>query len=784
MTADSSAQSMVLPLAGLRVLENGSAAGGPIGRYLCELGADVIFVPAGPWDHDEPATLVGNTGKRLMHLDPALEADQTRFAELASEADILILTKLESANPDTVGGGALAEIRRRNPRIVILQVSPFGRDNVFEKWEATSSVIDALSGVLSRSGFPERAPLLPPADISLQCAYVQAAWVALLAYFNRLRTGHGDLIDLSLVQAATQALDPGFGIAGSATAGVVASQLQRGRLEARHLYPILPCKDGHVRICVLAPRQWQGMFEWMGRPEKYAAPEFNTLRARFTSPTLLKDIAALFAGKARAELEKEGVRHGVPIAPLLSLAEATAMEQFVARRAIVRVQDGKGDTVAVPNGVVEIDGVRAGTTGLASDLPLDVGWRDPERFDPAPEAKTPPRPLSGYTVLDFGVIVAGGEQARLLADQGARTLKLENRAFPDGGRQTLSGEPISLSVAMGHRNKQGVGINLRDERGRALLLDLVRRADVVLSNFKPGTLESLNLGHAELSAANPGIIIGESSAYGPTGPWRVRPGYGPLVRASSGVSQLWAYPDGAFSDGVTVYPDHVSGRIVALATVALLIRRMRLGCGGAISLAQSEAVTAHLAERIAASSLGIDQPLRPDAPWGVYPCAGDDEWCVITVRCDSDWQVLCGVIERLDLAIRPDLASAGQRLGAKDELDAILSSWTKKRTPDDVMETLQSAGVPAAKMLRVFELPDFRFFQERGAFKRARHPLIDDEFYMENSIGNSERIRDPEFLPAPLPGEHSEAIATEILCLDATDIRELFEIGVLEMSEK
>jgi len=771
------------PLAGLRILEVAPPSAGAVTRYLAELGADVIHVPQPEIADDPLAALLANTGKRIMRLDLASDEGLQRLGELAAEADILLVTRLGSSIADPLSETWLADVRTRNPSLVAARLSPFGSDSSLSDWQLTSSVMDALSGVLCRSGRPGREPLLPPGEVSLQCGFVQAAWVLLLAYFNRLRTGQGDALDLSLLEVAAQSMDPGYSIGGSATAGIPASQLPRGRTESRHMYPFLPCKDGFVRICVLGPRQWQNMFRWMGSPEEYASPDYDKLQVRFASRTLLPDIAALFGDKTRAEVEAEGAAHGVPIAPVLTLREAMETEQFAARGAFTQVADDSGRNVRVPNGTLEVDGARAGVRGAGVEVGADVGWLGSERFDPAPEATPPQRPLSGITVLDFGVIVAGAEQSRLLADQGALTLKLETKAFPDGGRQGLNSQgPISVNVAMGHRNKKSVGINLRDARGKDLFLKLARQADVVLSNFKPGTLASLGLDYAALVKTNPAIVMGDSSAYGPTGPWSGRPGYGPLVRASSGLAAQWVYPDNPtdFSDGTTVYPDHVSGRLMAIGALALLIRRMRTGQGGTASLAQAEVINAHLGAQIAAHSLGLERPARPDAPWNVFACAGEDEWCVITCRSTADWQALCKAIGREDLAARSDLATADGRRAAAAEIDTAVSGWTKERSPDAVMTALQSAGVPAGKMLRVVEMPDFAFYAARGMLREASHRLIAGPFFMESSLGRSERLPDPPFEPAPRAGEHTVWAASELLGLNREQIDELLEAGTLE----
>ncbi|NED70659.1 CoA transferase, partial [Streptomyces sp. SID10244] len=132
-------------------------------------------------------------------------------------------------------------------------------------------------------------------------------------------------------------------------------------------------------------------------------------------------------------------------------------------------------------------------------------------------------------VLDLGVIVFGAELSRQFADYGADVIKIENANFPDGLRQSKRGARLSASVAWGHRNKRSLGVDLRSAEGAGVFRRLVAEADVVLANFKPGTLASMGFSYAELSRINPRIIVSESSAFGHDGPWRTRLGYGPLV---------------------------------------------------------------------------------------------------------------------------------------------------------------------------------------------------------------------------------------------------------------
>ncbi|MET0987294.1 MAG: CoA transferase [Steroidobacteraceae bacterium] len=585
-----------------------------------------------------------------------------------------------------------------------------------------------------------------------------------------------------------QSLDPGFGMGGSATGGVRASELPRARQESPEMYPIVPCADGFVRICVLAPRQWQGMFNWMGKPEEFADPKYNNLFARFASPTLRPAIARLFADKTRTVLEEEGQRHGVPTAALLSLEEAVASEHFRERGVFSQVPIAPGVDVTLPNGVYVIDGVRTTARAtLPAAEPADARFASSAQSSTLTE-NTGGRPLAGLRVLDFGVIVVGAEQGRLLADYGAEVIKVENTAFPDGARQTMErGAKISAGFVSGNRNKKSLGLNLRSERGRELLLQLARQSDIVLSNFKPGTLESLGLGNDVLLAANPRLILVDSSAFGSTGPWSTRMGYGPLVRASVGLSSLWRYADdpSAFHDRTTIYPDHVAARVGVAGILALLARRLRTGRGGTLSVAQAEVVLDHLAPQIAAaelarSGIAIEGSAQP-APWGVFPCAGEDEWCAVTVRDDADWQRLCRAIERPDLAADASLATTPQRVTQRARVDAALTDWLRERTPVEAMETLQSAGIPAGAMLRSWELLDFAPCRERRTFSTMQQNHMPEPLHVESRSVLAEHFADPVFNSAPLLGEHTREIARDLLGLSAADTEQLIAAGVFEV---
>ncbi|OKH61277.1 CoA-transferase [Mycobacterium sp. SWH-M5] len=784
------------PLSGVKVLDLSCGPITAIGRLLADLGAQVTPVnlagvteteaTVGPFIGSIPVgSAINRYGMRALDIDTSASDGTRRWQELLADADILI----ENTRPGSDAEKALAvrQIRDEHPALVVLSISDFGRDTAYRTWQATTPVLHALSSELSRSGIPGREPLVPPApQLPYQVAAAQAAVMTVCVYLDRLRTGTGDLIDFSILDGAMQTLDPPFGTPGTASAGVPISEQRRNWPAERQRYPIIGCKDGYVRICVLAKRQWQGMFTWMGEPEEFADPKFNSLIERFKSPALLKAIEKFCSDKTRAELESEGQRHGVPTAAVLTLTEALRTEQVSERGFFREVDLADGLTAPVPVGVCEVDGQRAS----ALNAPQDAQPRP----DAAPVLGARARrdeglPLEGLRVLDLGVIVVGADTGRLFADLGADVVKIENSAFPDGLRGRLN--MMSQTYASGHRNKRSIGIDLRSDEGRALAHRLAENADVVLTNFKPGVAQALGMDHATLRKVNPGIVVVDSSAFGPTGPWAERLGYGPLVRAAAGFTDLWVYPDapGEFCDTVTVYPDHVAARIGALTALTLLARRERTGTGGAVSVAQSEVMLSHLAGEIAAEVLQrrgharSDEPVH-DAPWGLFPAEGQDAWLAVTVRDTADWHALCAVIGRGDLASDDTLGTRAGRHGNRARIDEAVRAWTAGRTATAAMELLQEAGVPAGAVLHAADVPTFGYYVERRAFREELHPHGTEPFTMENVQIHSDRVADPPLGQAPLLGEQTREIAADLLGLGDAEIDALIERGVLEVPQQ
>lgn len=797
-------QEQALPLAGVRVIDLSDGRCEMTGRFLADLGAEVILVepPVGAAARHRQPVYEGtslyfathNANKLGITLDLETGAGREALLELAATAEILI----ETFEPGGLArrGLPVELLHQRNPRLVVLSITDFGQTGPYKDYHGTNAVIMALAGMLARSGIKNEYPLLPPGQFAYEATAIQAAWVALVSLLQARQTGVGDHLDFSVFEAAAQVLDPGMGVTGSATGGRSALEMaHRGRPPVGTGYPIFPCADGHVRICLLNPRQWQGMCGWLGDDHEFTDPKYNHIGVRFKAiKEINRLIADLFIDQKAADLVAEGQRRGVPIASVSSIGQALADEHFNARGVFVPLALGNGNSGLAPRGYVEVDGVPA---GIRAPAPLIGEHNEAVRATlnktlaplAEPLQKLPRRPLAGIRVLDLGVIVAGAELGRMLADQGAEVIKIESSAFMDGLRQASDNAPMTISFAQGTRGKKSFGLNLRSERGLAVFKELVKVSDVVISNFKPGTMESLGLGYEVLRELNPGIIVAASSALGNSGPRSRSMGYGPLVRASSGLTWLWRYPEreGSYSDSTTIVPDHFAGRISAAVIAALLVRRLHTGEGGLSDLAQAEAILAVLSTEVLRESLqpGSIRPLGNrdefNAPNSVLPCAGDDEWCVVAVDSDDQWQALCKAIGRADLAADPRFADAAGRVQHRDALEEAVTAWTSARSPLAVMETLQAAGVPAAKMQRLDEYLDNPHFQARNFFRTFDQPGLEVPMPTENGpVSFSRTLPDPDLRPAPFVGQHTEEVAAALLGLSPAEIDQLVAEGVLE----
>ncbi len=786
------------PLAGIRVVDLADEKAELAGRLLADFGADVVRVepPGGAQSRRIPPFHGGtslyfahrNANKRGAVLDLELDSDRERMLDLCARADVLI----ESSAPGTLAGHGLApaDLVLRHPHLVAISISDFGQTGPYRDWVATDATLEAIGGQQFKAGVAGKPPLLPPGALAYDIAGVMGCFAALTALLQRARTGHGQWIDLSVLEALAQTTDWSFSNASYTRAkGQVPFEMRMG---SGPMYKIYACKGGYVRLVILSPRQWRAMREWLGEPDYLQDPKYDSFLGRMEIADALGVIIGdLFATMSHEQVAAEAQRRGIVCTPVLRPAEVLANEHFRSRGTFVRAEYAPGESGPVASGFFELDGERQGFRHRAPtrgehDAQLAAGLWPDARPAPAGPRPAPSLPLEGLRVLDFGIGGVGVECGRLFGEYGADVIKIESRSYPDFMRVVMSTE-MSASFASSSRSKRGFGVNLKHERGLELVHRLIRQADVVIENSATGTMDDMGVGFEKIRELNPRCVLVSSQLLGSRGAWADWIGYGPSTQPIGGLVHLWNYADQAEPAGsASIFPDHLAGRLSALVALAALLRRERTGCGGHGEVAQAEAVTNMIGDWLLREGIdpGSVVPMgnRSDrgAPWGSYPCAGVEQWVAITVRDDQDWGRLKMALGSPDWAERPELATAAGRRAAHDELDAKLAEWTRARSRVDVVATLQMFRVPAAPMFTGGDQAADPHYQARGYLR-----WIDQQdlgwICLEGPCFRASGMMDVRIFQAPLLGQHTREICRERLGLADSEIEKLVAAGTLEV---
>ena len=402
-------------------------------------------------------------------------------------------------------------------------------------------------------------------------------------------------------------------------------------------------------------------------------------------------------------------------------------------------------------------------------------------------------PLSRYRVVDFGTAWAGPMAAQLLADLGAEVIKVESRERMDGLRlgRPIVGDDIAggdrglwpelQPVFHGiNRNKLGITLNLKTDDGLSLARDLLARSDVAINNYSPGVLERLGLAYPELRTIRPDIILVSMPALGETGPLRDVLAYAPIIQALSGLMSVVGYSDDEPLVGELQAPwsDVVAAIHAALATVAALRHRNLTGQGQFIEVAQLEATTSMLGEAFLEYQMTGAAPAPQGnydpayAPHNNYACAEPERWVAIAVGSEEEWTAFRQAIGNPEWTSRGKFDTLAARLENVEELDSLVSGWTRQRTAQEITDSLQAHGVSAMPVMNIEDQFLDPHLQERQAYLEVEHPHVGIEWLygMPWLLGATPGgIR----APAPLLGQHNDYILGQLLGLSVEEIERL-----------
>jgi crotonobetainyl-CoA:carnitine CoA-transferase CaiB-like acyl-CoA transferase len=395
----------------------------------------------------------------------------------------------------------------------------------------------------------------------------------------------------------------------------------------------------------------------------------------------------------------------------------------------------------------------------------------------------PSRPLAGARVLDLTRVLAGPFCTMMLGDMGAEVIKIEEPGKGDDTRRwpPFVGGEATYFMAV-NRNKQSVALNLKAPDGLALLRKLAVKSDVLVENFRPGTMERLGLGYRALARLNPRLVYCSISGFGESGPEAQRAGYDLIVQGESGIMDLTGFPDGPPVKVGNSIADLVAGLSAAHGIVLALLARTRTKRGQKVEIAMLD-VMASLLTYQAGIYFGTGQrPTRRGnehpsiVPYEVFKAA--DAYLTLGVANNSLWKQCCAALDRPELASDPRFDTEARRVEHRATLVPLLNEILGTRDADEWLKRLETAGVPAGRIKTVAEVCESAHLKARGMIVRLPHPAAGHVTVMGVPVRLG-ATSGAATAPPPRLGEHTDVVLRRVLGLRAPAIRRLRRAGAV-----
>ena len=394
-------------------------------------------------------------------------------------------------------------------------------------------------------------------------------------------------------------------------------------------------------------------------------------------------------------------------------------------------------------------------------------------------------PLDDLRVVELGSLLAGPFCGQLLGDFGAEVIKVEDPGTGDPMRQWGREKPYGMSLwwPVVARNKKSVTADLRTAEGQDLVRRMVATADVLVENFRPGTLERWGLAPEQLWETNPRLVITRVTGFGQTGPYAGRAGYGSIGEAMGGIRYVTGDPDGPPTRAGVSLGDSLAATFATLGTLVALHSRGRTGRGQVVDSAIYEAVLALMESLLPEWQVAGYQRERTGttlpnvSPSNVYPTA-DGEMVLVAANQDTVFRRLTDVMTKPELATDERFVTHGVRGEHMEELDGLIAQWTSTLQADDLLGRLHEGGVPAGRIFRAKDMFADPQFAARDAIVRLAHPEL-GEFAMHNVFPRLSETPGSVRHVGPTLGEHNEEIYQGMLGIDDDTMSSLHSAGVI-----
>jgi crotonobetainyl-CoA:carnitine CoA-transferase CaiB-like acyl-CoA transferase len=728
-----------LPLSSLeggpvRILDlSTGVAGAYCTKLLADAGADVVKV-----EEDGGAPLRGwsSTGGQVVGdgaLFQFLHTSKRSITGRPGDAEVLRLARLadmvvEDLDPGVLESSALLGIEG----LVVVSISPYGRNGPWAGRPSSDFVIQAESGCIAGRGVPNGEPFSVGGRVFDFVGGAYAATAGLAAVMASRRNGRSEHVDVSLQEAAAVASFSGYADLTARLEGVrqedVSSLNQRVEIPS-----IEPTADGWVGFTTNSRQQLDDFLLLIDRPELIDDERFVLAKDRWNYFEEWNSIVhAWTRNHPTDEVIDRAVELRIPVAPVATAETVTDYAQFVERKAFLPNPSGGFPQPRCPYLIDGVERPEWGPVPTAGEHNGRIEWASaPHRGEEAAAL-----PLEGVRVLDMTAWFAGPLAAQFFGLLGADVVHLESITRIDGMRATGGAlkdrypdwwEASALFASI-NTNKRGVTLNLQADQGRAALEKIVQWADVLIENFTPRVMDNFGLTWDVLHALNPQLIMIRMPAFGLDGPWRDWTGFAQTMEQVTGLAWVTGHVDD--QPRIQRGPcDIVSGVHAVFSTLVALNVRATRGEGVHVESTMVEAALNAAAEQIVEYGAYGHVMAREGnrsawaAPQGLYMCR-DGRWIALSVETSTQWTSLCTVLQASDWLNDPRLESHAGRRAHQDALDPVLRGWAAERSSTAAVAALIDAGVPAGDVFDQRFLSTHPQLMARRFFEVVDHPVV------------------------------------------------------------
>lgn len=775
-------------LDGTRIVElsDGWTATTLAARLLVELGAKVIKIelPQGDTIRTRPpegpgaasyAFEVTSAQKHSVCVDPAVYGDTLNA--LAARSDVVLI---EAAQWRLLLAQGLTQeaLQQRHPHLIICIISPRGLHEPQHTWEWSELALQASTGMMTTTGFPDDAPLRPGVPIVTHGTAVAATLAVLAALYERQRSGQGQCIDLAGYDVAVSFL-------GTFLPTYFRHHISPQRDGNRHPLAVpwnaYLASDGWVIICSMGDSAWLRLLDAIDRVDLKTDQRFLTAQGRLQHVDEVDTLLSLWTRQHRVEhIATHLLAAGIPATPIVPVPQFLTGEYCRDRQLRVQVSHANNGSLATLGPLFHLSAspglITRGAPSLGQDK-LETLLATAPRSNPTNLVNN--KPLAGVRLIEMGAYTAAPYGTRLLALLGAEVIKVEPlKGDPARHLATplLDDPPDSYVYHLYNTDKKSITLNTGTPTGRALFDKLLQTSDIFVHNLAYELMVRQGLTYQELRQGHPRLIYAVASGFGQQEAWRQRRAFDTILQAFGGLMDLTGTLEKPpVRVGISLV-DLFGGLFVAASILAALHHQRQTGEGQLVDVALGDVAAWLACETWPLALAGGDVSRVGNRHWFTAPhnrYRTRDRDIVLAVEREAHWPALLRLMGRDDLLDELRYITAAQRVAAAQEIDDLVQTWLAQLSSAEALQRCQKAGVPAAPVQEIGELAEEALRNASAALdQRHGHILLGSPFRFSRTPADTA-------IMTPVLGQHNDAIYGELLGLSDAERAELRSQGVI-----